>query len=72
MKTATRLQFSTLVKSIARTAAWAVVTLSIGLLLVILFGSPLTASAPTANDLPGSSHPKETGPWIYPPVIVGV
>lgn len=72
MKTATRLQFSTLVTSMARTAAWAVVTMSIGLLLVILFGSPLTASAPTANDLPGSSHPKETGPWIYPPVIVGV
>jgi len=72
MKTATRLQISGLLKGIARAAAWAVVTVTIGLILVILFGSPLAASSPSSNDLPGSSHKKETGPWVYPPVIVGV
>ena len=59
-------------KGIARAAAWAVVTITIGLILVVLFGSPLAASSPSSNDLPGSSHKKETGPWVYPPVIVGV
>jgi len=40
-------------KGIARAAAWAVVTITIGLILVVLFGSPLAASSPSSNDLPG-------------------
>ena len=72
MKTATRLQFSGLIKGFARATAWAVVTMTVGLILVILFGSPLAASSASPNDLPGSSHKKETGPWVYPPVMVGV
>jgi hypothetical protein len=60
-------------KTVARAAAWAVVTMTAGLILVILFGSPLAAASSTSpNDLPGTSHKKETGPWVYPPVIVGV
>ena len=59
-------------KCVARAAAWAVVTMTVGLILVILFGSPLSASSASPNDLPGASHKKETGPWVYPPVIVGV
>ena len=74
MKTATRLQFPSLVKGIARAGAWAVLTLMVGLIVVILFGSPLAASSPSSNDLPGSSetHKTKTGPWVYPPVEVGV
>lgn len=59
-------------KGVARATAWAVVTMTVGLILVILFGSPLAASSSSPNDLPGSSHKKETGPWVYPPVMVGV
>jgi len=72
MKTETRLQFSAVMKATGRAAAWALVTMMVGLILVILFGSPLAASSPSSNDLPGSSHKKETGPWVYPPVVVGV
>jgi hypothetical protein len=72
MKTGTRLQFSSLMKRVARAAAWAVVTMAVGLILVMLFGNPLPASAASSKDLPGASHKKETGPWVYPPVIVGV
>ena len=75
MKTATRLQFPSLVKGIARVGAWAVLTLMVGLIVVILFGSPLAASSsPSSNDRPGSSetHKSKTGPWVYPPVEVGV
>jgi hypothetical protein len=72
MKTATRLQFSALMKGFARAAAWAVVTVTVGVILVILFGSPLSASSSSPDDLPGSSQKKETGPWVYPPVMVSV
>jgi hypothetical protein len=59
-------------KRIARAAAWAVVMMTVGLILVILFGSPIAAASSSPNDLPGTSHKKETGPWVYPPVFVGV
>jgi hypothetical protein len=74
MKTATRLQFPSLMKGVARAGAWAVLTLMVGLIVVILFGSPLSAfSSPSSNDLPGSSPSShKTGPWVYPPVQVGV
>jgi hypothetical protein len=73
MKTGTRLQFSSLMKGVARAAGWAVVTLTAGLILAILFGSPLSESSSSSrDDLPGASHEKETGPWVYPPALVGV
>jgi hypothetical protein len=72
MKTATRLQFSALMKGIGRAAAWTALTMTIGLILVILFGSPLAASSPTPNDRPTSSDKRKAGPWVYPPVTVRV
>jgi hypothetical protein len=73
MKSATRLQFPSLIKGVARAGAWAVLTLMVGLIMVILFGSPLAASSsPSSNDLPGSGRSYKTGPWVYPPVQVGV
>jgi hypothetical protein len=72
MKTATRLQFSGLTKAIARATGWALVTMAVGLMLVILFGSPLAASSPSSNDLPGTSHKTKSGPWGSRPVSVRV
>jgi Na+/glutamate symporter len=72
MKIATRLQLSTLMKAIARATGWAMVTMTVGLILVILFGSPLAASSPSSNDLPGSSYKNKTGPWGSRPVAVRV
>jgi hypothetical protein len=72
MKIATRLQFSTLRKAVARATGWALVTMAVGLILVILFGSPLAASSPSSYDLPGSSPKTKTGPWGSRPVSVRV
>jgi hypothetical protein len=72
MKTETRLQFSAVMKATGRAAAWALVTMMVGLILVILFGSPLAASSPTSYDLPGSSPTPKPGPWGIRPVIVRV
>jgi hypothetical protein len=72
MKTATRLQISALTRGFARAAAWAVLTMTIGLILVILFGSPLAASSPSSYDLPESSPKTKTGPWGSRPVSVRV
>lgn len=73
MKTATGLQISTLMKAVTRAGAWALVTMMVGLILVILFGSPLAASSSASpNDLPGSSPKVKPGPWGYRPVSVRV
>jgi hypothetical protein len=73
MKTAIRLQFPRLMKGVARAGAWAMLALMVGLIVVILFGSPLSAfSSPSSNDLPRSSPSYKTGPWVYPPVRVRV
>jgi hypothetical protein len=72
MKTATRLQFSSFTTAIARASGWALVTMAVGLMLVILFGSPLAASSPSSYDLPGSSPKVKPGPWGYRPISVRV
>jgi hypothetical protein len=72
MKTETRLQFSTVMRAAARAAAWGMVTMMVGLILVILFGSPLAASSPASYDLPGSSPTIKPGPWGVRPVSVRV
>ena len=60
-------------KGVARAGGWALLTLMVGLIVVILFGSPLSASSsPSSNDLPGRSPSYKTGPWEYPPVRVRV
>ena len=60
-------------RAMARGGAWLLLTMTVGLILVILFGSPLAASSSNSpNDLPGTSYEKKPGPWGITPVRVRV
>lgn len=72
MKTESRLQFSRFGRGLARATAWVAVTMALGLILVIMFGSPLAAST-TESTLPGKHDIKEkTGPWVYRNISIHV
>jgi hypothetical protein len=66
MKSGIGLQFSILGKQLARAAAWLAVTMTLGLILAVLFGPPLAASTPIERPSPGEQHFKQKdGPWVY-------
>jgi hypothetical protein len=66
MKTGTRLQFSPYWTQVARAAGWVAVTMTLGLILVMLFGRPSTASTSSEPTSPGGHQIKsKTGPWVY-------
>jgi len=66
MKSGIGLQFSILGQQLARGAAWLAVTMTLGLILVVLFGRPLAASTPPERTSPDEQHFKQKdGPWVY-------
>jgi len=66
MKTGIDLQFLTYTKMVARAAGWVAVTMTLGLILVMLFGRPSTTSTSSEPTSPGGHQIKsKTGPWIY-------
>ena len=72
MKTDIGLQFSLVVRRVARAAGWVAVTMALGLILDIVCGRPVAALTPSEVTSPGTDHTKKTGPWIYMPDLTRV